>query len=75
MSRSKRKTPIFGMTTASSEKMNKQKWNKRFRRISKILIAKDKEIPVKKQAVSDVWEGNKDGKRYRKNYNSKDLRK
>ena len=75
MSRSKRKTPIFGHTTATSEKLMKRNWNKRFRRVAKALILIEKEIPVKKQAVSDVWEGGKDGKFYWKGYAKKDMRK
>ncbi|TCC89162.1 hypothetical protein EZ428_15790 [Pedobacter frigiditerrae] len=75
MSRSKRKTPFFGFTTATSEKLMKRKWNKRFRRVAKALMLVDKEIPVKKQAVSDIWEGGKDGKFYWKAHTKKDMRK
>jgi hypothetical protein len=75
MSGSKRKTPIFGHTTATSEKLMKRKWNKRFRRVAKALILMEKDIPVKKQAVSNVWEGGKDGKFYWKEHAKKDMRK
>lgn len=75
MSRSKKKTPIFGNTTVVSEKQDKRKWNKRFRKVSKSLLLKDKETPQKLASVTNVWEGSKDGKRYWKNYSLKDLRK
>jgi len=75
MSNSKKKTPIFGITTATSEKLDKRRWNKTFRRIAKIQIAKQKELPHKISAVTNVWDGNKDEKRYLKNYSSKEMRK
>lgn len=75
MSRSQRKTPIFGITSTTSEKQDKRVWNKRFRRVAKTLILKSEEIPIKKQAISDVWEGGKDGKRYWKGHLKKDMRK
>ncbi len=75
MSNSKKKTPIFGITTATSEKLDKRRWNKIFRRIAKIQIVKQKELPHKISAVTNVWDGNKDGKRYLKNYSSKEMRK
>ncbi|RZK59665.1 MAG: hypothetical protein EOO91_04395 [Pedobacter sp.] len=75
MSCSKRKTPIFGYTTATSEKLMKRKWNKSFRRVARAFLLIEKEIPVKKQAVSDVWEGGKDGKLYWKGHAQKDMRK
>lgn len=75
MSNSRRKTPIFGITTATSEKEDKRRWNKTFRRISKIQIFKQKDLPNKVSAVTNVWDGNKDGKRYTKDYSKKDMRK
>lgn len=75
MSRSKRKTPFFGFTTATSEKLIKRKWNKCFRRVARALILIEKNIPIKKQAVSNVWEGGKDGKFYWKGHAKKDMRK
>ncbi|ARS41469.1 hypothetical protein CA265_18145 [Sphingobacteriaceae bacterium GW460-11-11-14-LB5] len=75
MSNSKKKTPIIGITTATSEKLDKRRWNKTFRRISKILIIKQKGLPHKISAVTNVWNGDKDGKRYIKTYSSKEMRK
>lgn len=75
MARSKRKTPIFGMTTATSEKQDKRHWNRIFRRVAKRNLETEREIPKKIQAVTEVWSGAKDGKRYYKRYSLKDLRK
>ena len=63
MSRSRRKTPIAGNTTARSDKQDKQFANRKYRRVSKIAVAKDEEIP-EKNAVSNVYDFNKDGKRW-----------
>lgn len=75
MARSRRKTKIFGITGADSESLDKIRWNKSFRRVAKILIAKDKEAPASIRAVSNVWDGNKDGKRYWRGAKPKDMRK
>jgi len=60
MARSIRKTPIFGITTATSEKADKRRWNKTFRRISKYKIFTEQDLPTKINAVTNVWDGNKD---------------
>ncbi|WP_090498325.1 hypothetical protein [Pedobacter terrae] len=70
-----KKTPIFGRTTAAPEKEDKKRWNKTFRKISKTQIFNQKELPNKISAVTDVWDGNKEGKRYFKDYGAKDMRK
>ncbi|MCX2575961.1 hypothetical protein [Pedobacter sandarakinus] len=75
MARSLRKTKIFPITTAVSEKHDKRRWNKTFRKVSKNLIGEGKEAPHKIQSVSSVWDGAKDGKRYRKNATMRDMRK
>ncbi|WP_406824249.1 hypothetical protein [Pedobacter sp. KACC 23697] len=75
MSNSKKKTPIFGITTATSEKLAKRRWNKTFRRITKIQIAKQNEPPHQISAVTNIWDGDKDGKRYIKTCGSKEMRK
>lgn len=54
MSRSKKKLKIQGITTAKSEKENKQDANKKFRRIVKQkLKSEETELP-KLREVSDV---------------------
>ena len=75
MSRSNRKTKIFPITTAVSEKHDKRRWNKTFRKVSKNLIGDGKEAPHEIQSVFNVWDGVKDGKRYRKNATKKVMRK
>ncbi|WP_089787253.1 hypothetical protein [Chitinophaga sp. YR573] len=75
MSRSRRKTPVFGITTAVSEKKDKRRWNRIFRKVSKKLIRNDMDAPVKLAAVSDVWGGSKDGKHYRVQHSKADMRK
>lgn len=64
MSRSFKRTPIHGITKCESEKQDKQKANRLFRRMNKISIAKGKDSPIHLKEVSDVWKFGKDGKRY-----------
>ncbi|RZJ63659.1 MAG: hypothetical protein EOO45_20630 [Flavobacterium sp.] len=66
---------MFPITTAETEKQDKRRWNKTFRKVSKNLIGEGKEVPPKIQSVTNVWDGAKDGKRYRKNATTKDMRK
>jgi hypothetical protein len=75
MSRSIRKTKIFGHTTAETEKQDKRRWNRVFRKVSKNLIRLEKEAPVKIQGVTSVWDGEKDGKQYYHRASKKDMRK
>jgi hypothetical protein len=66
MSRSCRKTPIVGITTAASEKRDKQLANRRLRRVVKRVLRDEPEaqvLPLKRE-VSDVWAMDKDGKRW-----------
>ena len=64
MSRSYKHTTISGMTTAQSEKRDKQLANRRFRRISKHRVKIDAEPLVHLNEISDIWDFQKDGKRY-----------
>ena len=52
------------MTTATSEKRDKQLANRRFRRISKHRVKVDAEPLIHLNEVSDIWDFQKDGKRY-----------
>jgi hypothetical protein len=61
MSRSRLKTPITGITTAVSEKWDKQKANRRLR----AAIRSGRDPEVHRRAVSDPWGFAKDGKAYR----------
>lgn len=77
MSRSRRKTPIFGITTAPSESEDKRLWHKRLRAKSRdqLKAGPDDPIPVDHREVSDPWGMAKDGRRYWKNATKKSLRK
>lgn len=75
MSRSRKKTPKRGLTTAKSEKRDKRIANRKFRRKTKIQNTLGESDFVKLREVSNVWEFDKDGKRYIKNPSDKDLRK
>lgn len=64
MSRSRRKTPITGITIAETEKQDKRLANRNFRRKTKICLALDKEPPYTIRETSDIWCFDKDGKQY-----------
>jgi hypothetical protein len=66
MSRSYLRTPIKGITTAASEKRDKQVANRRLRRIVRQRLKEEPEAPIfpLKRQVSDVWAMDKDGKRW-----------
>lgn len=63
MSRSKRKTPICGITTAKSEKSDKAHSHRKVRRAVKIKVAgsEDSLMPLEKQ-LTNPWSMAKDGK-------------
>ena len=65
MSRSKKKHPIRGITSAASEKEDKKKWHRVFRRKNAQLLqspdADETRFPVPRE-VSDPWKMDKDGK-------------
>jgi len=65
MSRSRRKTPIFG-NAGHSEKQDKRLANRMFRRMEKVKIAMEKfeELPLDMNEVMNVWSMSKDGKGY-----------
>lgn len=64
MSRSFKHTTISAVTTATSEKRDKQLANRRFRRISRHRVKIDKEQLIDLDEISDIWDFQKDGKRY-----------
>ena len=68
MSRSRRKTPIFGHTTARSEADDKRLWHKRWRsrvRDQLATLGPDGDpLPVHRQAVSSTWDMSKGGKHW-----------
>ncbi|MFT4504616.1 hypothetical protein [Caballeronia sp. 15711] len=66
MSRSKRKVPIIGVTTAETEASEKAKWHRRHRREERVRLKSDVEDYVARshQEHSDPWTMDKDGKKY-----------
>jgi hypothetical protein len=65
MSRSMRRTPISGMTTAPSEKQDKRLANRRLRRIVRgRLVWQSAEVLPNMREVSDAGSFKKDGKGY-----------
>lgn len=75
MSRSKRKTPILPNCNISSEKSEKQKANRRLRRIAKEKLAVAGEDLPQKKEISDIWNWGKDGKSYRADLTKKEKTK
>ncbi|MEL7363701.1 MAG: hypothetical protein AAFN13_16615 [Bacteroidota bacterium] len=67
MSRSRKKTPISGITTATSEKYDKRLANRRLRRRVRQHLATghidSADLPLLRE-VSNVWAMDKDGKLY-----------
>ncbi len=75
MSRSFKKTPKKGITSAETEKQDKRKANRRFRRKTKIQVQKEEPVLYEIREVSNIWSFDKDGKKFIKNSTKKDLRK
>lgn len=74
MSRSRKKTPIAGITTAASDKAYKTAEHRRERRAGKVSVAAG-EDPEHPKNFGNPWKGEKDGKTYLDQPNSKDFRK
>jgi len=70
MSRSRRKTPIFGHTTSRSERKDKQHWHQRWRVRERTALAGasledlSSHMTLHEKQVSDVWSMAKDGRFY-----------
>ena len=66
MSRSHRKTPIYAVTKARSEAVDKRLWHRRWRaRVRKQLAVPGPDCdpqPLDRRTVSDPWTMGKDGK-------------
>jgi len=71
MSRSVRKTKLFGITAAEQEKQDKRRWNRTFRKVCKKIILFQIEDPTKIQGVTSVRDDAKDGRRYYHNATKK----
>jgi hypothetical protein len=67
MSRSKKKTPIHGVTKCKSEKKDKKMWHAKFRHTEKQRLKTedlDDFITTHEREVSNDWSFGKDGKSY-----------
>lgn len=70
MSRSRRKTPIRGVTGCPSERLDKQQWHKRWRMRERMALSRaspeamEAHQPVLEREVSNVWMMGKDGRIY-----------
>lgn len=62
MTRSRKKNPFTGITCIESEKFDKQKSNRKLRRLVNILLTKGEEIFPSLREVSNRWTFGKDGK-------------
>jgi hypothetical protein len=65
MSRSYKKTPIFGHAGCKSEKKDKRISNKAQRRKNKERLDSGEDTFLDKKEVMDIWDMSKDGKSYR----------
>ena len=76
MSRSRKYTPIHATTNAKSEKEDKQRANRKDRRVNKVILqtTEDEEKLLEKRATSNVYDFAKDGK-IRTDSDNKNLRK
>jgi hypothetical protein len=63
MSRSRRKSPVRGITTSETEKRDKRIANRRLRRAVRVRLSADPDdvFPALRE-VSSVWSFDKDGK-------------
>lgn len=75
MSRSRRKTPITGMTCAKSEKADKQAAHRRTRVAARCMLARGDEAPPPVRLTENPWSYAKDGKRWCGRRNPRLLRK
>ena len=75
MSRSRKKTPIHGHTTARSEKEYKSKANRKLRRLVKSKLKTRREHLPHLREISNIYNFNKDGKSYQNNPEERSLRK
>ena len=64
MSRSRRRTPIVGITTADSEKDDKRQANQNLRHAVRRALRTGAEVIPTLRDVSDVWTFAKDGKHW-----------
>ena len=71
MSRSRRHLPITGISSAPSEKDDKRRWNRDFRKRARRMLRTVMDydaltFPVHIGKETQLWAGAKDGKRWRR---------
>jgi len=66
MSRSRRSTPIAGITCAASEKSDKRVANRKGRRVNREILSasNDDSLLRDRKATGDPWNMSKDGKQF-----------
>lgn len=64
MSRSTRRTPVTGITTAPSEKRDKQLAHRRLRTFNRAQLAAGSDDLMDDRAAGNPWSAAKDGKRW-----------
>lgn len=75
MSKSYKKSKVYGIF-GDSDKEDKVKAHKKFRRKSKIKLKLNQQLPIHLKEIADIWEFNSEGdKIYDKDINPKFLRK
>ena len=74
MTRSIRRTPIVGVTTAETDKPFKAREHRRERRAVKVALGADEPLPDRR-AFGDPWKGDKDGKQFLDEPDPRDMRK
>lgn len=67
MSRSRKRTPVSSNACVRSEKGDKARANRRFRRVTRERILADSEAPRDIREVSNVWLFAKDGRHFVRN--------
>ena len=74
MSRSRRKTPIIGFTTAESDAPGREADSRRLRRRNKMRVQAGQD-PLDARAIGGPWHWPKDGKAWQSDLPDKDWRK
>lgn len=75
MSRSYKKSKVYNLFSGS-DKEDKVKAHKKFRRKSKVKLKLNQDLPIKLEEIEDIWSFNSEGsKYYDENINPKYLRK
>lgn len=75
MSRSYKKSKVYNLFSGS-DKEDKVKAHKKFRRRSKVKLKLNQDLPIKLEEIEDIWSFNSEGEKiYDKDIDSKYLRK